>query len=128
MFPSLPRLSPWLPSHLLLSRTNKWVGQARLVEHHLYMKLIHLSSELGRALKDGDGSRCLINFKESITLCHRKTSCSLALGHKQGSHITYSSGISQWTGLLIDYNTVTLCVLPVRKLSLRGTCLRSPSQ
>lgn len=36
------------------------------------MQLIHLSLQLGRALSDGDGSRCLINFKGSIAPCHRE--------------------------------------------------------
>lgn len=43
------------------------------------MQLIRLSPELGRALGDGDCSRRLINFKGSITACHRREMCPAAL-------------------------------------------------
>lgn len=50
----------------------RWAGKTKLEGGYLYMQLIHLSLQLGRALSDGDGSRCLINFKGSIAPCHRE--------------------------------------------------------
>ena len=45
--------------------------KAKLEGGYLYMQLIHVSPELGRALHDVNGSRRLINFKGTIAPCQR---------------------------------------------------------
>lgn len=54
------------------------VEKAELEGGYLYMQLVHLSPELGGALRDKDDSRRLINFKGSITPCHRGEMCQEA--------------------------------------------------
>ena len=74
------------------------------------MQLIHLSPELGSPLHHGDGSRRLINFKGSITPCHRNVPCSSEYGHTvaQGScarpHRVFHSRLLY----------CIICVFPVR--------------
>lgn len=46
------------------------------------MQLIHFPLQLGRALRDEDGSGCLIDFKGSITPWNRHVTCDSAKGHK----------------------------------------------
>lgn len=82
-------------------------GEGQDGGRYLYMQLIHLSPELGRALCHGDGSRCLINFKGSITSCHRRdVPCSSEQDHTvaQGELCQASQGIS-------SLSLLYLCVL-----------------
>ena len=83
---------------------------------YLYMQLIHLSPELGRALHHGDGSRRLINFKGSITSCHREM-CPAVLNKATRWRRGVVPGL---TGYFIQASCIIICVLPVRKLSSEG--------
>lgn len=108
-----------------ISQGQRVGGKTKLEGAYLYVQLIHLSPELGRALHDGDDSRCLINFEGSITLCQggKDVPCSSTHGHgrRRGAMPGLLPCVPRHSPIevSIECNSI-IWILPMRKLSFRG--------